>query len=94
MKIICHEKGWGYNQNDQAKTLIKTVLDNGLVPAWAQEQLTGLRIMLESGTPTARNKMGGHGMGVNARAVPDYIAAYALGTAAANISLLFAAFEH
>lgn len=93
MKIICHERGWKYDQNDQAKTLIKTLLDNDLIPAHFQEQLTALRILLESGTPTARNKMGAHGMGVQSRALPEYIAAYGLHTAAANITLLVGAFE-
>jgi hypothetical protein len=46
-----------------SKDLIKVVLDNGLVKTYMQEQLTGLRISLESGVPTIRNKEGGHGQG-------------------------------
>ena len=93
MKIICHERKWKYNENDTAKTLINTVLQNGLVPASLQTQFHSLNQLMESGTPTTRNKMGGHGMGVEVRVLPDYLAAYGLQTAAANISLLVAAFE-
>ncbi len=93
MKIICHEKGWKYNEADQAKTLIKIVLTNGLVSPSFQTQFHGLAQLLESGTPTTRNKMGGHGMGVQTRVVPSYMAAYALQTAAANITLMVSAFE-
>ena len=63
IKIICKEKGWVYNQNDTAKKLIQVCFQNGLVPAFTQNQFTSLQNLLESGIPTIRNKLGGHGQG-------------------------------
>ena len=88
MKIICHEKGWPYNQNDTAKVLIQKCLDNGLVRTFSQQQLTSLRTLLESGIPTIRNKLGGHGQGVQQHDVPAHLARYALHLTAATILLL------
>jgi len=88
MKIICDARGWKCKHTDTAKPLIATVLDNGLVSSSYQEQLTNLRKLLESGTPTTRNKNAGHGVGASTASIPDYLAAYGLNTAAANILLL------
>jgi len=93
MKIICGENGWAYNQNDTASKLIGVVISSGLLSGSLQSQLTALRSLLESGTPTVRNKLGGHGQGSTVVNVPDYIAAYALHTAAANIVLLVSAHQ-
>ena len=48
---------------------------------------------IESGTPTLRNKQSGHGMGANTIVIPQYVAAFGLQTAAADIVLLGAAFD-
>jgi hypothetical protein len=93
MKIICSEKGWKFNATDTASKLIDLLMTNGLIATSLQSQFTGLRTMLESGTPTVRNKQSGHGMGVNTIVIPQYVAAFGLQTAAANISLLAAAFD-
>ena len=93
MKIICTDKNWPFQQTDTAKKLIQTVLDNDLVPRSMQSQFTSLSQMLESGTPTARNKQSGHGMGATTVVVTDYFRAYGLSTAAANITLMVSAFE-
>jgi hypothetical protein len=93
MKIICTEKGWSFNATDTASRLIDVVMSNGLIATSLQNQFTGLRTMLESGTPTVRNKQSGHGMGAATIVIPQYVAAFGLQTAAANISLLGAAFE-
>jgi hypothetical protein len=63
MKIICKEKGWALNQNDTAKKLIQTCFQNNLVPSFTQNQFTSLQNLLESGIPTIRNNLGGHGQG-------------------------------
>lgn len=88
MKIICHEKSWAYQQTDTASKLIKTCLDNGLVPTFSEQQLTSLRTLLESGVPTVRNKRAGHGQGTQTNDVPDHLAQYALHLTAATILLL------
>ena len=58
-----------------------------------QSHFTGLRSTLESGVPTVRNKLSGHGQGAEEINVPDYIAAYALHLTASNILLLAKADE-
>jgi len=93
MKIICDDRGWIYDSRAQAKDLIKVVLDNGLVKTYMQEQLTGLRISLESGVPTIRNKEGGHGQGNTPRTVPPYLTSYTVHLTAANIVLLVEAYH-
>jgi AbiJ N-terminal domain 4 len=93
MKIICTQMGWTYGPTDTASRLIGVVLDNGLVPSSMQTQFGSLKQLLESGTPTARNKNSGHGQGPVEVVVTDYLAVYGLNTAAANITLLAAAFE-
>ena len=54
-----------------------------------QNHFNALRTTLEAGLPTVRNKSSsGHGQGKETVAIPDYIAAYALHLAAANIVML------
>ncbi len=94
MKAICDENGWTYNkEKDAAKALIKTVLDNNLVPGYMELHLAGLRNTLGAGLPTVRNKLGGHGQGKEPRKVPGYFAGYALHLAATNIVFLVEAHE-
>jgi hypothetical protein len=93
MKAICDENGWTYKEGDTAKSLVKIVLDNGLVPHYMQTHFAGLRSTLEAGLPTVRNKNSGHGQGFLVRQVPDYLAGYALHLAATNIVFLVEAHE-
>jgi hypothetical protein len=87
------KNGWSYPSGATAKTLIKTVLDNGLVPNYMETHLAGLRATLEAGLPTVRNKNSGHGQGLLMRKVPDYLAGYTLHLAATNIVFLVQAHE-
>ncbi len=93
MKAICGTNGWKYREGDTAKALIKTVLDNGLVPKYMETHLGGLRNTLEAGLPTVRNKNSGHGQGAQVREVPGYFTGYALHLAATNIVFLVEAHE-
>lgn len=86
LKIICTQKGWPYNQNDTAKKLISTVLDNGLLPRFFQSQL-------ESGIPTIRNRLSGHGQGSDDREIKEFIASYTLNLTASTVLLLINAYE-
>jgi hypothetical protein len=67
------------------------MLANGLVPALVEGELTGLRAALESGVPTVRNRVGGHGQGQTMTSVPMHIARYALNLTAGCVLLLAAA---
>lgn len=93
MKIICHENKWSYQQTDTASKLIGHMLSNGLVPAAMQQQFTSLRTLLESGTPTVRNKTSGHGAGTAPIPPTEALARFGLHTAAANITLLIDSFN-
>jgi hypothetical protein len=88
MKIICHKRNWQYNQNDTAKRLIEICLSNNLIPSFLQTQVTALKSVLESGVPTIRNKLSGHGQGTQKSTVPQHFAEYALHTTASTILFL------
>ena len=88
MKIICHHKKWTHSPTATAQPLIKTCLENGLIPTFTEQQLTSLRMLLESGVPTVRNKQGGHGQGVQPIDVSPEVAQYALNTTASVVTLL------
>jgi hypothetical protein len=88
MKGICAQRGWPFQSSDTASTLIKTCLDNGLVPAFLHGHFGALQALLSSGIPTVRNRLGGHGQGPNPVEVPRYIAEYLLHQTATTITLL------
>lgn len=88
MKIICEKRCWHYDQSDRAKKLIETCFDNNLLPQYLQSQFTSVRCSLESGVPTVRNKVGGHGQGTEPVSVPPYLAEYLLHLTATSILLL------
>lgn len=88
LKIICTEKGWSFNKTDTAKKLIQICFANELIPSFTQGQFTGLMSLIESGTPTVRNKLGGHGQGVVPQKVDDEITRYALNLTGTNIIFL------
>jgi hypothetical protein len=88
MKAICSARKWTVAPNAATKDLIAVCLQNGLIPSYWQNQMAGLRTLLESGVATARNKQSGHGQGVTPVEVPDHIAGYVLHMAAAAIVFL------
>jgi hypothetical protein len=93
MKHICNECGWSYGEGATAKILIKTLIDNGLFPKSLESYLGSLRVILESGVPTLRNKNAGHGRGSEPRKVTDSLAAYVLHQTGANIVFLVDTFR-
>lgn len=93
MKAISKERGIAIAGHENAKQLIDLMLKNDVIPQYLQSEFAGLRQVLESGLPTVRNKTSGHGQGPQPVEVPNYIVAYALNTAAANIILLVEAFN-
>jgi hypothetical protein len=87
MKTICGLKGWTFQQTDTAKTLIDVCITNGLFPSFMQSHIGNLRAILESGVPTVRNKLGGHGQGATLTTVSESTARFTLHCTAANILL-------
>ena len=58
-----------------------------------QTHLGTVRSALESAIPTLRNKLGGHGQGVEPKQVPSYYAEYLLHETASTIVFLLKAFK-
>lgn len=88
LKVICAKRGWAHDPTAPCKTLLQVIFDNGLVPSYWASHFSGLRSTLESGVPTARNKLAGHGQGDQVIEVPGYIAAYILHQTACAIVFL------
>ena len=88
MKSICDKRKWSYAQNAPCKALIDICFTNGLIPLFWQQHFSALRSTMESGVPTGRNKLGGHGQGSEVVDVPRHIVAYVLHMTAACIVFL------
>lgn len=88
LKIICKENEWIIKQTDTSKKLIQICFQNGLVPSFTQNQFTSLQNLLESGIPTIRNKLGGHGQGQTPQKVDDEMTRYGLNLTGTNIIFL------
>lgn len=88
LKIICENNNWKYGERDTASKLIDTCFTNNLIPSFMQTQFTSMRSLIESGVPTIRNRLGGHGQGNKIKTVDDDITCYALNLTASNIYYL------
>jgi hypothetical protein len=89
MKIICAKRKWPVDKNATASVLVKTCLDNGLIPNFWQGHFAGLKNILESAVPTPRNKLGGHGARTTpGHSVSEELAGYVINMTAATILFL------
>jgi hypothetical protein len=88
MKSVCKKHHWQYDEGDAAKRLLEICFQKGLIPTYLQAQFSSLRASLESGVPTVRNKLSGHGQGTVETEVPSYLASYLLNLTATSILLL------
>jgi hypothetical protein len=88
MKAICKKRKWQYKESDTAKRLIEICFTNKLVPEYLQSEFNAMRSVLESGIPTIRNRLSGHGQGTEQITVEDFVAGYALNLTASNIVFL------
>ena len=91
LKVICKRRGWEFEETDGAKRLIAIAFAHELIPKELEGQFGALRGALESGVPTIRNKMSGHGAGEKPRRVPEHLAAYALHLTASAMLFLTSA---
>lgn len=94
MKSICSKRGWPLNGNETASGLLKVCFDNNLISSFWQTQFNGLKSILESSVPTARNRLSGHGQGIDNVSIPGYIAAYVLHMTASAVVFLVKADEN
>ena len=88
LKLICEDHGWECPSGATASSLVKVVKRNGLLPDYLETSFEQLAATLQSGLPKVRGEEGAHGHGSVPRQTPDYVAAYALHLAAANILFL------
>jgi hypothetical protein len=88
MKSVCAKRKWPHDAGATSKALIQVLFDNNLVPLFWQQHFSALRATLESGVPTARNRLGGHGQGTEVVDVPTYLVAYVLHQTASAIVFL------
>jgi AbiJ N-terminal domain 4 len=88
LKVVGAKRNWLIKENDPASKLILAAVNAGFLATFSQESLTHLRCLMESSTPTIRNKAGGHGAGQAVRDVPNHLAAFQLHQTAAVILFL------
>lgn len=88
MKEICKKQKWQHNELDTAKKLLDICFQNNLIPEYLQQHFSSLRSGLESGIPTMRNRLAGHGQGAEQVTVPSYLAQYLLNLTATSILML------
>lgn len=87
LKVIAQKRKWTIKDRPTAKNLLDAAFENELVPEFWRGHFAGIRSTLESGVPTARNRLSGHGQGNDPQEVPEHIAAYVLHSTAAAIVL-------
>ncbi|PWT79037.1 MAG: hypothetical protein C5B59_00565 [Bacteroidetes bacterium] len=88
MKAICTKRKWAFKPTDAAKELIEICLKNDLIPPLIQSHIGGVRAALESGIPTVRNRLSGHGQGATVVNVLPHYASYMLHLTATTIQFL------
>lgn len=94
MKTVCDNRGWSYGPNATAKKLIEVCFDNELVPEFWKQHFSSLRSLLESGVPTGRNKLSGHGQGTVPTSIPMYLVGFMLHMTATVIVFMVEAEQH
>ena len=88
LKAICKKRSWQYPPNATSSALLQLVFDKGLIPQFWQQHFSALRSTIESGVPTARNRLGGHGQGDAVIEIPSYLVSYVLHSTAAAVLFL------
>jgi hypothetical protein len=88
VKVIGSARGWPIKDNDSASWLIQAAVDGGFLAPYSKAALNHLWGLIESSTPTIRNKMGGHGAGSTPRTIPTHLASFQLHQTAAVILFL------
>jgi hypothetical protein len=88
LKVIGGARGWKIKDTDPASKLIRAAVEAGFLPQHFEASLNHLQGLIESSTPTVRNKMGGHGAGAKPRTIPAHLAGFQLHQTAAVILFL------
>jgi len=93
MKSVISIMGWELPQKQTVKPLFDVMYEKELIPPFWHGHFGGLRSMLESGVPTVRNKLAGHGQGPEIVEVPANYVSFALHQTAACIVFLVKAMD-
>jgi hypothetical protein len=88
LKVIGGARGWKIKDTDPASKLIQAAVEDGFLAQHSEASLNHLKGLIESSTPTLRNKMGGHGAGATPRTIPRHLASFQLHQTAAVILFL------
>lgn len=88
IKVICAKRQWTHDPNATSRQLLQVLFQNGLIPSFWEQHFSALRSTLESGVPTARNRLGGHGQGGTITEVPGFLVGYVLHLTASAIVFL------
>ena len=93
MKTICDRMKYSYKSKPTAKDLVATLEENSFYPSYMSTHIASIRTALESGVPTLRNNLAGHGQGEHIVDVTDEFTEYALSLAASNMVFLMKLYE-
>lgn len=93
LKIILTKRNWVFDKNATLNQLVKTALDNELIPSFWLNNFNNLNGLLTSGVNVGRNKLSGHGQGNQRNEIPEYLVAYMLHMTASTILFLVKADE-
>ncbi len=63
LKIACKKRIISFNPNDTSKKLLDNLFNANFFPPYIASYTSNLRVILESGIPTIRNRTSGHGKG-------------------------------
>ena len=88
MKVICDKRKWPYDSNATCKKLFDVCFEHGLIPSYWTQHFSAIRSTLESGVPSARNRLGGHGQGKDVVQVPGFLVSFVLHQTASAIVFL------
>lgn len=94
LKQIISERGLTPPKSQTASPMLELLSNNNIVPIYLTTHYTSLFSMLKSGVPTVRNNSGGHGAGVEARNVPDYLARFVINMTASSVLFLIHAHQN
>jgi len=78
MKAVSSKLRIHFNETDTAKTLIDNLFKSGIILPSLETFISNLRVILESGLPTIRNKKAGHGQGIDPQKVDKSYAEFAI----------------
>ena len=88
LKVIGHARKWSIKGDDTASRLIRKGIEAGFLAPYSESMLNHLQGLIESSTPTYRNREGGHGAGLTPRVVLPHLASFQLHQTAAVILFL------